>query len=132
MAIVTVINNDILISVEKATYENVECIKVNFQKSNSKYKNLEVFEGNNREQVFGDTKKLIGQNVTVTCWDPYNAPGMWSKNNWFKDIILVNNITDTSHILDKGPCIKCGIYDHFVCFSEDFGQTWMHYKCRDK
>ena len=59
MAIVTVINNDILISVEKATYENVECIKVNFQKSNSKYKNLEVFEGNNMEQVFVDTKKFI-------------------------------------------------------------------------
>ena len=71
-------------------------------------------------------KKLIGQNVTVTCWDPQNAPGMWSKNDWFKDITLVNNITDTSHILDKGPCIKCGIYDHFVCFSEDFGQSWMH------
>ena len=29
MAIVTVINNDILISVEKATYDNVECIKFN-------------------------------------------------------------------------------------------------------
>ena len=132
MAIVTVINNDILISVAKTTYENVECIKVNFQKSNSKYKNLEVFEGNNMEQVFVDTKKLIGQNVKVTCWDPHNAPGMWSQNNWFKDITLVNNITDTSHIMDKGPCIKCGIYDHFVCFSKDFGQTWMHYKCRDK
>ena len=132
MPTVTVINNDILISVEKATYENVECIKVNFQKSNSKYKNLEVFEGNNMEQVFVDTKKLIGQNVTVTCWDPHNAPGMWSKNNWFKDITLVNNVIDTSHILDKGPCIKCGIFDHFVNFSEDFGQTWMHYACKDK
>ena len=36
MATVKVIDNDILISVEKVTYENVECIKVNFQKSNSK------------------------------------------------------------------------------------------------
>ena len=81
---VKVIDNDILMSVEKATYENVECIKVNFQKSNSKYKNLEVFEGNNMDQIFVDTKKLIGQNVTVTYWDPHNAQGMWSKNNWFK------------------------------------------------
>ena len=132
MATTTVIDDDILISVEKATYENVECIKVNFQKSNSKYKNLEVFERNNMDQIFVDTKKLIGQNVTVTCWDPYNATGKYSKNNWFKDITLVKNISNTSHIMDKGPCIKCGIYDHFVNFSEDFGQTWMHYKCRNK
>ena len=132
MSTVTVINSDILLSVEKAIYQNVECIKINFQKSNSKYKNLEVFEGNNMDQVFEDTKKLIGQKVTVTCWDPHNAPGMWSKNDWFKDIILVNKIRDTSYIIDKGPCIKCGIYDQFVCFSEDFGQTWMHYACRDK
>ena len=47
MAIVTVINNDVLVSVEKATYENMQCIKLNFQKSNSKYKNLEVFVHSN-------------------------------------------------------------------------------------
>jgi len=132
LASVKVIDNDILISVEKATYENVECIKVNFQKSNSKYKNLEVFERNNIDKIFIDTKKLIGQNVQVTCWDPNDATGIWSKNNWFKDITLVKNISNTSYIIDKGPCIKCGIYDHFVNFSEDFGQTWMHYKCRNK
>jgi hypothetical protein len=132
MAIVTVINNDVLVSVEKATYENMQCIKLNFQKSNSKYKNLEVFEVNNMDQVFVDTKKLIGQNVTVTCWDPPNAPGMWSNNNWFKEITLVKNNTDTLNIMDKGPCIKCGVYDHFVCFSKDFGKTWMHYACKDK
>ena len=137
MATVTVIDNDILISVEKATYENVECIKVNFQKNNSKYKNLEVFEGNNMDQVFVDTKKLIGQNVKVTCWDRYNAPGIYSQSNWFKDIILVNGISKNSYntensLMDKGPCIKCGIYDHFVGYSQDFGQTWMHYECKDK
>jgi len=132
LATVKVIDNDILISVEKVTYENVECIKVNFQKSNSKYKNLEVFERNNIDKIFIDTKKLIGQNVQVTCWDPNDAPGTYSKNNWFKDIILVSNTSDFSHIIDKGPCIKCKIYDHYVNFSEDSGLTWMHYKCRDK
>ena len=132
MATVTVIDDDILISVEKATYENVECIKVNFQKSNSKYKNLEVFEGNNMDQIFVDTKKLIGQNVTVTCWDHHNSPGMYSKNNWFKDIIPLGDTSNMSHVIEKGPCVKCGIYDHFVGYSEDFGKTWMHYKCRDK
>ena len=138
---VKVIDNDTLISVEKVTYENVECIKVNFQKSNSKYKNLEVFERNNIDQLFIDTKKLIGQNVQVTCWDPNDAAGIWSKNNWFKDIIPLANTSniiplgDTSnmsHVIEKGPRVKCGIYDHFVGYSEDFGKTWMHYKCRDK
>ena len=129
---VKVIDNDILISVEKVTYENVECIKVNFQKCNSKYKNLEVFERNNIDQIFIDTKKLIGQNVQVTCWDPNDAAGIWSKNNWFKDIIPLTNKSNMSHVIEKGPCVKCGIYDHFVGYSEDFGKTWMHYKCRDK
>ena len=69
MATTTVIDDDILISVEKATYENVECIKVNFQKSNSKYKNLEVFEGNNTDQIFVDTKKLIGQKGDLLIFD---------------------------------------------------------------
>ena len=45
---------------------------------------------------------------------------------------FIKNNTETSHILDKGPCIKCGIYDHFVCYSKDFGKTWMHYRCKDE
>jgi len=131
LATVIVIDNDILISIEKVTYENVECIKVNFQKSNSKYKNLEVFEKNSIDQVFIDTKKLIDKNVQVTCWDPNDAPGTWSKNNWFKDITLVSHISNSPHIFDKGPCIKCKTYDLYVNFSQDFGQTWMHYSCKD-
>ena len=63
IATVTVIDNDILISVEKATYQNVKCIKVNFKKNNSKYKNIEVFEKNNTDQAFIDTKNLIGKKL---------------------------------------------------------------------
>jgi len=141
LATVTVIDNDILISVEKVIYENAECIKVNFQKSNSKYKNLGVFEKNNIDQIFLETKNHIGKNVKVNCFDPDNKPGEWSANNWFKDIIPLANTSDIvspsdtsnmSHVIEKGPCVKCGIYDHFVGYSEDFGKTWMHYKCRDK
>lgn len=128
IATVTVIDNDILISVEKAIYQNVKCIKVNFKKNNSKYKNIEVFEKNNSDQVFVDTKSLIGKNVKVTCWDPHDAPGMWSKNNWFKDITFINQGLTGS----RGKCIKCGLYIRSSSYTEDFGQSWMHYDCKDK
>ena len=124
LAIVTVINKDIIIAVDNVIYEDINCIKIDFQNSNSKYKSLGVFEKKNIDQTFLETKKHIGKRVIVNCWDPDEEPGKWSGNNWFKDIIPL-----VSHVIEKGACVKCGIYDHFVSYSQDFGKTWMHYEC---
>ena len=126
-----VINNDILVSVEETERYGTKCIKLNFQNSSPKYQDIKVFDKTN--SAWENANALIGKSVQVTCWDPIGEPGKWSNDNWYKDIFSFDKkIESSSSKFTKGPCSICGKEDVTVCYSEDGGNTWMHYVCRNK
>ena len=131
-----VINNDILVSVEETERYGTKCIKLNFQNSSPKYQDIKVFDKTNSS--WENANALIGKSVQVTCWDPIDEPGKWSNDNWYKDIFLLDKKIESSSskfnrgTFNKGPCSICGKEDFTVCYSEDGGNSWMHYVCRNK
>ena len=126
-----VINNDILVSVEETERYGTKCIKLNFQNSSPKYQDIKVFD--KTSSAWENANALIGKSVQVTCWDPIGEPGKWSNDNWYKDIFSFDKkIESSSSKFTKGPCSICGKEDGTVCYSEDGGNTWMHYVCRNK
>ena len=119
MADVEVIKADMLIEVSEETHGGVSCIKLSFEKNEPKYMDLE-FSGAKKQYEIAE--KLVGEIVKVFAWDPDNEPGKWSARSWFKE---VNPITMT-----KGSCRVCGVANDLLTYSEDFGVSWMHYRCR--
>ena len=87
-----------------------------------------MVEKNKMDQGFIDTKKLVGKNIKVTCWDPEDSPGLWSKGNWFKDITLI----EQGLTVKRGKCTRCGLYIRSSSYTQDDGRTWMHSSCKDK
>ena len=42
-------------------------------------------------RVTAKAKSLEGQRVRTTCWDPYDAPGKWSSQGYFRNVYPVPN-----------------------------------------
>ena len=128
MSDIIVVENDILISVDIAIHQGLRCICVGFENGLFKYKNIEVFD--DEKKIIENFRHFIGNSVRVTGGEPKNEQGKWSNNSWFKDIILISEINKYPHLIDKGNCKICGVMDNLLSYSEDFGNTWMHYSCK--
>ena len=129
---VLIIDNDVITSVELdiRKYNGIDCncIRLNFKKEQPKYKNPAIFDNEGGlEETFAHAKKFVNKNVKIYCWDPIDQPGKHSKDNWYYKILEIEK--NDSHILDKGPCLICGIKDNFVNFTKNNGRSWMHFKC---
>ena len=143
----TVINDDKLTSVEITDRYGDSCIKLAFENSEDRFLIRKIFDKN--DLIFKKSEKLVGKNVFVTAWDPIGKPGLYSKNQWFSDVNETNtdekrtkgileiarpssseNDKTQNKLIDKGPCVICGIEDNRVCYSEDGGESWMHYFCK--
>ena len=116
---VVVIKEDILNEVFESNYDDVLCIKLSFENNDPKYKAYR-FTGSSETYKLAET--LVGHKVQVIAWDPDGKPGKWSDKGWFKDVFSIYII--------KGSCSICGVADHLLTFSEDFGKSWMHYSCK--
>ena len=119
VADIEVIKSDTLTEVSEETYNGVSCIRLSFEKSGPRYMDLQL---NNSRQKYELAQNLVGEIVKVFAWDPDNEPGKWSSRGWFTDIVPVTIV--------KGSCTVCGVADDLLTYSEDFGKSWTHYRCK--
>lgn len=133
LPIVEVIRKDIVTAAKRTIRDGAQCISINFQHSEEKFLNLDVFlnEKKKYDGVLLAYKSLSGKSVRVTCWDPQNSPGRWSKNSWFKNVFVLSDIVQVQEHIDmKSACKICGIADGLLDYSSGKNNDWFHYRCK--
>ena len=68
-------------------HRNSICTRLIFDDGSEKYMKIATFDRN--LEVTRKAQGLINKRVKITCWDPYNEPGKWSRQNYFRNIYEV-------------------------------------------
>ena len=68
-------------------HRNSICTRLIFEDGSEKYMKIATFDRN--LEVTRKAQRLINKRVKITCWDPYNEPGKWSRQNYFRNIYEV-------------------------------------------
>lgn len=87
---VVVTKPDILVRVNQGVlYRGSSCTELVMGDGSHLYMKTSTFDPLGR--VTTKAKSLEGQRVRTTCWDPYNAPGKWSSQGYFRNVYPVPN-----------------------------------------
>lgn len=78
---------DVLWDVEENQfYRGSSCTVLSMSNGTKWYMKTSTFDKNN--DVTEKAKSLIGNKVKITSWDPFNQPGKWSSQFYFRNIYL--------------------------------------------
>ena len=117
-----IISEDVLVSVQETFLDGVKCIKLNFKNNPPKFQEVDFADA--EDTIFKKAKGFVGKSVRVIGWDQETNSKIQFNGNRVKDIVEV------VHLIDKSSCLICGKSDNLLNYSEDFGNSWMHYRCK--
>lgn len=87
---VVVTRPDTLVRVnQRVLYRGSYCTELVMGDGSHLYMKTSTFDPSGR--VTTKAKGLEGQRVRTTCWDPYNSPGKWSGQGYFRNVYPVPN-----------------------------------------
>jgi hypothetical protein len=85
MKVVIAEQPDILVDVNEAvTYKGSSCTELVMADGSRLYMKTATFDRLGR--VTARAKSLKGQKVKTTCWDPFDKPGYWSRQGYFRNV----------------------------------------------
>ena len=85
---VTLSSPDLLVDVlENQLYQGSSCTVLILGDKSRRYMKTSTFDPTGL--ITENAKKLKGKRVRISCWDPINKPGYWTKQGYFRNVYAV-------------------------------------------